>query len=652
LKPEDILKEAKEAMDPTAPAFISTVGPDSTTALLAAQVPSEAQHEEKKDEQKDEQKDDQKVDQDEPAPSPAPPGGYPVSPAAADQDTEFKISPLPATEGAVNPTEGATESAIDSHVTLDKESYEQSDRIPGIVSFDAEKNKESEDLSKEVSVNPLPATEGAVNPPEGVTAGSVTDNVTLDKESYEKSDRIPGIDTSELDREVKINPLPATEGAVNPIKLEPGEKIPESITSASVTDHVTLDKESYEKSDRIPGIETELPPVSANTIPESSLPIVGANDNAFINTVGPTSTTADLAALVSLEEPKVPEIVKESQEKAGAEPGASGMSEPVKEKAAVEDELIEKVDEVPPAAEGTAGEGAESNEKTLTEQVLAAGAAASAAVIGAAATAQQAAANAQQTATEAVVDAASKLPESVKQVLPAALQEEAKPEENKLPTSQEVEEAVAQEVAPLKEVVVPETPAENLKYPETEATPEPVPAPAAAPAPEAAPEVPAEVKDSIKEAGGELGATANAEAVDDKKEVEAELLKEVKPTEPIAPVAESSSKPEEASKTEETKEEAPKPAEEVKTETNGATAPAATAEPIAVETPAAATAPATTETTPAAPATETVATNGSKATSETPATDATATTAAEKKKKNRLSSIFNKIKHKLSGDKA
>ncbi len=102
---------------------------------------------------------------------------------------------------------------------------------------------------------------------------------------------------SELDKEVSVNPLPAAIGAVNPIKLEPGEKIPESVVAEGINDHVTLDKESHEKSDRIPGIETELPPVTKNLIPESSLPISAPND-VTINTVSADSTTAALAAQV------------------------------------------------------------------------------------------------------------------------------------------------------------------------------------------------------------------------------------------------------------------------------------------------------------------------------------------------------------------
>jgi hypothetical protein len=50
-----------------------------------------------------------------------------------------------------------------------------------------------------------------------------------------------------------VNPLPATAGAVNPIQLAPGEKIPEELAGQSTTSNVKLDPESYEKSDTLPG---------------------------------------------------------------------------------------------------------------------------------------------------------------------------------------------------------------------------------------------------------------------------------------------------------------------------------------------------------------------------------------------------------------
>lgn len=372
--------------------------------------------------------------------------------------------------------------------------------------------------------------------PESTTAALAKD-VPLEKdtEPAPTPSDVPGgfpiTPAAELDKPIGISPLPAAEGGVNPITLKPGAKVPHSIAGSNVNEHVKLDKESYEKSDALPGVDTELPPITKNMIPESSLPI--AAPSALISSVTPTSTTAALAAEVPLE-PKVPEVVKESQEAAKVDPEASADPEEVKEKAAVETELLAKVPEVPAAAEGVSGFGTTKTEGT--GGIVAAAAAVATTVVAAAVAAK-----------DTVVD---KLPESVKESLPAAV------------TS-------------------------------TSAAPAPK-------AEEVSPEVPAEVKESIVESGKSPEAAANTEAVEDKKAVEAELLKEVKPV-----PAEGESSTAKAA-------EAAPPAPEA---TNGAETAAAAA--VAKETPA---------------------NNGTTATPTT----------AEKKKRNRLSTIFSKIKHKLS----
>ncbi|KAK3682146.1 hypothetical protein B0T22DRAFT_386081 [Podospora appendiculata] len=377
-------------------------------------------------------------------------------------------------------------------------------------------------------------------------------------------------------KEFKINPLPATEGAINPIQLAPGEKIPDEVIAGSINSQVTLDKESYEKSDRIPGLEDiVLPPVTSNMIPESSLPITGGHDFT-INSVSPESTTAALAGQVPLAKPEVPEvpkIVKESQEKADFPPEASAISEEVKEKATVEEELLEKVPTAPATSEGTAGEAApEKTEhtKTLAETVVASGTTAIAAAVGTAFVAKQ-------TATDAAIEYSHKLPESVQHQLPAAFQQSA------IASSQE-------------------------KTLET-----------------ISPSVPAEVKDSIAEAGTSPEAATNTAAVEEKKEVEAELLKEVKPVEAAA---ESSTKT-----TEEVKPAAP---------------PAPTVEDEAPEVK-----PATNGTTAVVPKAAEVAPVASTTAEPSKAAEVPAATTAEKKKKHRLSAFISKIKHRVSNkDKA
>ncbi|KAI1438466.1 hypothetical protein GGR50DRAFT_704650 [Xylaria sp. CBS 124048] len=381
-----------------------------------------------------------------------------------------------------------------------------------------------------------------------------------------------------------VNPLPAAAGAVNPIKLAPGEEVPKEITSENTNSNVKLDPESYEKSDTLPG------------------------DAPFaISSAAPESSTAALAANVPIE-PKVPAIVKESQEKAHVDPEASAVPSEVEEKAALEKELLEKVKEAPPASEGTA-EGSTGKASEKSEDV---------------------------TKSDEIASAAASSS-------PAADGNAEKPAETKepVPETKAVESGSSKAVKPV----------------EAEAN--------GAPHEKALPEVPIVVKESIAEAGISPEGTTNPEAVEEKAAVEAQLLKEVKPAE--------AAKPAEVAK------ESPKTDAPLATE-----APASTETPEVKETPALAvpsttTAPdtsvaaATTET-PAVAASEPKESNTTTETPNTPAAaDATEAQAAEssksaeqktatngdkaavdgpvngdKKKKHRLSTIFGKVKAKLT----
>lgn len=301
------------------------------------------------------------------------------------------------------------------------------------------------------------------------------------------------------------------------------------------------------------------------------------------------STTAVLAGSVPLE-PKVPEAVKESQEKAHVGPGASGIAEEVKEKAEVESELLDKVKEAPTTSEGTAGKGTEKTEDVVTPGEAAASVAAAATAVGAAAVVGAVAAKdiAVEKATVAqtsAIEAAANLPDSAKEQLPESVQ-------NAIGTTKK--EETREEVSP---------------------------------------EVPAEVKESIIEAGKDPEAAANTEAVEDKKAVEAELLKEVKAVD--AEAAGNSS------------EIRIPPASEsaIANGANGANGHQETVKPVEIKR-------VPTNTEPTAPATlavpETTA-QPTEVTSPTSSAKPANGAATEKKKKSRLSSIFGKVKSKLSG---
>jgi hypothetical protein len=234
------------------------------------------------------------------------------------------------------------------------------------------------------SVNPIPASEGLGNPIKLAPGEPVPDPSTLTSNTVESTvhDDLTLANTADdSQQKFSVNPIPATAGGGNPIKLAPGEKVPDpsEITANTVASTVRTDKESYENGDALgappvlppvvtPEAEREekgtgvldLPPISKNMIPESSLPIgaegAGTFDgNPLIQSVGPQSTTAQLAAQVPLEpKPTEPEAVKESQESAGVDPEVSAVPEEVHTKSAVEEELPSAVPEAPVTSNDTA----------------------------------------------------------------------------------------------------------------------------------------------------------------------------------------------------------------------------------------------------------------------------------------------------------
>ncbi|KAK1055710.1 hypothetical protein LTR74_015485 [Friedmanniomyces endolithicus] len=242
------------------------------------------------------------------------------------------------------------------------------------------------------NVNPLPGTSDRSNPvslqpheqvpaSKDITSNSIGSNVKLDQESYNRSDANP---IPKDNQTFSVNPLPATGGTGNPVSLAPGEKVPEpsSFTSNTVGSNVKLDEASYNRSDTSapflppalsPDSEKEafgekaifggLGPQTTNMIPESSMgmggdaagPMDEKDLGPHISSVGPGSTTAQLAGSQPLEHQRSPpEIVTESQQAANVDPEASASPRALAEKDQVENELASKVPEAPAAAESSA----------------------------------------------------------------------------------------------------------------------------------------------------------------------------------------------------------------------------------------------------------------------------------------------------------
>ncbi|KFY60803.1 hypothetical protein V497_03360 [Pseudogymnoascus sp. VKM F-4516 (FW-969)] len=114
------------------------------------------------------------------------------------------------------------------------------------------------------SVNPIPASEGAGNPVtlapgEAVPAPSTINSNTITSGVHD-DEELKAADY--LKQTYGVNPIPATAGPGNPITLAPGEPVPSpsTITGNTIASTVRTDKESYENSGGL-GTAPVLPPV-------------------------------------------------------------------------------------------------------------------------------------------------------------------------------------------------------------------------------------------------------------------------------------------------------------------------------------------------------------------------------------------------------
>ncbi|PQK13394.1 hypothetical protein BB8028_0004g03250 [Beauveria bassiana] len=348
----------------------------------------------------------------------------------------------------------------------------------------------------------------------------------------------------EKNKLASINPLPASETGVNPINLKPGEKVPQQFATGDIHKHVKLDKESYEKSDFLIGIPNpaDVPAAGPNTIPESSLPMP---QNATINTVGPGATTAALAGQVPLESK-------------AAEP-TSGTDDKKKKKNKKKNEKKKQKKAAAAAANGNGGANIDDNDNdddhsdeaeqqkvdhsaATTAATIGGSVAAAAAAVAAGATAAASKVNEQAAPTlDAAKTAATEainrnLPDAAKDKLPEQAKQLLGQHETTNDVPIEVKKSI-QEAGQSPEAAANATAVEDKKAAESELLKEVEPVPATdgskpkelSNQQEPAKDVPAEVKESIQEAGRSPEAAANATAVGEKKVVESELLKEVKP---------------------------------------------------------------------------------------------------------------------------
>ncbi len=102
------------------------------------------------------------------------------------------------------------------------------------------------------NINPIPATDGPGNPIKLAAGEPVPDPSTLTHNTVQSTVK----DDKDLQEPSTfgVAPIPATAGAGNPVHLAPGEKVPDpsTLTSNTVQSTVQTDAASYEKSDALP----------------------------------------------------------------------------------------------------------------------------------------------------------------------------------------------------------------------------------------------------------------------------------------------------------------------------------------------------------------------------------------------------------------
>lgn len=434
----------------------------------------------------------------------------------------------------------------------------------------AERGTESKETATEPStensdqsffVNPIPASEGIGNPVSVPPGEGVPDSSTFNKNTVESTvhddPELKSKDQEAGEQTFGVAPIPATGGIGNPVHLEPGEKVPDSstLTGSTVDSTVKTDQDSYENSDSgAPVLPPALSPQSEReaagasifgpgpVIPESGMPMgEDAKDlskedmGPTVSSVGPDSTTAQLAGEQPIEPRGVPEVVRESQQEANADPEASANPEAVEEKSEMENEFMSKRPEEEPTSK--AGE--------IAAGVGAAGVAAAGAAV---------AAN-EMIKDKTNQDPAAALPESVQKPLYSYSKESSLPQQATGGTSEEQAEPSRTEEPPKVEEPSKDTygdkygvggeaaagigaagvaaagagvAAHEMTKDKTGNDPASALTGVDDPARETTSKVPEEVLASQKEAGQDPEAAAISEAVQEKSEVENELLSKVK----------------------------------------------------------------------------------------------------------------------------
>lgn len=191
----------------------------------------------------------------EPDSSSAFPGSFPETPA--NELPSLFVNPLPATAGIGNPINLQAGEKVPDPSALTSNTISSTVRNdPDLVEASKDPQGNSKNSKESVSINPIPATAGIGNPIKVGAGEKVPDPTTLTLNTISSTVRDdPDLAEAARDSEKSfgVNPLPATSGIGNPIHLKPGDTLPDptSYTHNTVQSNVTLDEGSYDKESSI-----------------------------------------------------------------------------------------------------------------------------------------------------------------------------------------------------------------------------------------------------------------------------------------------------------------------------------------------------------------------------------------------------------------
>ncbi|KAJ5338464.1 hypothetical protein N7452_005192 [Penicillium brevicompactum] len=191
----------------------------------------------------------------------------------------------------------------------------------------------------------------------GVTPDSTTAALAANVPK-EANGNLPGTfpDTpgQESEQTLSVDPIPGSGGYGNPVSLNPGDKVPHhsELHNNTVASGVTLDKDLPIGGPAQRAAAGETEPIYTGGPAQQA---AAADPGYTIQSAGPSSTTAALAANVPLESKgkqpngdkpvdEVPQVVKDSLAEAHQDPEAAAYKTAVDEKKDLEKELQKKVD--------------------------------------------------------------------------------------------------------------------------------------------------------------------------------------------------------------------------------------------------------------------------------------------------------------------